>query len=217
MICVNKNIIPFFSVIVTTYNRSKLLDRALDSLLGQTFDDWECLIVDDGSSDNTFNKAIKYCKEDPRFRYMFHSHRRQSSSKNAGILAANGIFVTFLDSDDEYKPEHLDSRHQILRQYNDVDFLHGGVQIVGNKYVPDLNNPSKLIHLNDCIIGGTFFIKRNIAIEIGGFPDKDYGDDTMFFEKAENYNCLIAKIQIPTYIYYRDTEDSLCNSILKSK
>lgn len=171
MICVNKNIVPFFSVIITSYNRSGVLKRALDSLIMQSTGDWECLIVDDGSNDSTFEIAKIYCDNDPRIRYLYHANRKQAMSKNAGILAASGLFITFLDSDDEYEPNHLELRQSVLRQNPSIEFLDGGFRIVGNNYVPDANNHNKMIHLSHCKIGGTFFIRRDAAFDISGFPD----------------------------------------------
>ncbi|MBX3044507.1 MAG: glycosyltransferase [Candidatus Kapabacteria bacterium] len=213
MISVNKNIIPFFSVIVTCYNRGLTLQRALISLQSQSEQDWECLIVDDGSNDSSAIIAKRFCDSDRRFRYLYHSNRKQALSKNAGMLAASGIYITFLDSDDEYEIKHLELRKRILCQNPEVELLHGGVRIIGNEYVPDMNNPNKMIHLSDCVIGGTFFVYKNSALAIGGFNDVVYGDDTVFFEKAVKNGRTIAKINYPTYIYHRNSDDSLCNTI----
>jgi len=211
LVSVNKNIIPFFSVIITSYNRANKLSRAVNSLINQTCTDWECILVDDGSSDNTFELAKTFCDSNDKFRYVYHSNRKQSLSKNAGILASSGIFVTFLDSDDEYDTEHLAIRQKILFQNPEVELLHGGVKIIGNEFVPDKDNPNELIHIYDCIIGGTFFINKYSAVNLGGFPLTDYGDDTDFFDLAVKSELVIAKIDHPSYIYYRDSEDSLCN------
>jgi glycosyltransferase involved in cell wall biosynthesis len=213
IVSVNKNIIPFFSVVVTCFNRAYILERALKSLQIQTCLDWECLIVDDGSKDTTTEIAKKYCDRDIRFRYLYQSNRKQPFAKNAGILAASGIYVTFLDSDDEYEKEHLAARQKVLFQNPEVELLHGGVKIIGNEYVPDKDNTGKLIHLNDCVIGGTFFVQKSAAMNIGGFADVEYGDDTTFFDTAVENGLVIAKIDYPTYIYNRSSHDSLCNNI----
>ncbi|MFA7626977.1 MAG: glycosyltransferase family 2 protein [Candidatus Kapaibacterium sp.] len=211
MISIDKNKIPFFSVVIASYNRSAKLVRALDSLLNQNFDDWECIIADDGSDDGTFNLVKTYCDNDKRFRYLYHSNRKQAMTKNAGILASSGYFVTFLDSDDEYESSHLYLRYKLLTQNPDVELLHGGVRIIGNEYVPDINNPSKKIHLNKCVIGGSFFICKDAALKFGGFDDVEYGDDNVFYNKAVKHGLVVGKTEYPTYIYHRDSEDSLCN------
>lgn len=211
MITTQSHIIPFFSVIICTYNREKLLKRALDSLINQSEKDWEAIIVDDGSSDNTFELCKKYVDCHPNIKYIFHKNRGQSLSRNTGILASSGIYITFLDSDDEYDENHLLIRKDCLIQNPDVDFIHGGVKIIGNEFVPDKDNPSKMIHIKDCVIGGTFFIKNTVAIELDGFDNVKYGDDALFYEKVKDNNFQIGVLDYPTYIYHRDSPDSICN------
>lgn len=87
--------IPFFSIIMCTFNRNHLISRAIDSLLGQTEKDWECIIVDDGSMDETFHTVKKYADIYNNIKYVYHSNKGTGLSKNAGILAASGMFITF--------------------------------------------------------------------------------------------------------------------------
>ena len=206
--------IPFFSVIICAYNRAKLLPRALDSLLAQTETDWEAIIVDDGSTDDTVRVVREYIARDDRFRYLYHNNRGTGLTRNAGLLASCGLFATFLDSDDEYLPGHLATRREILHSYPEVDLLHGGVEIVGNPYVPDKNDTSRTIHLAECVIGGTFVVRRDRALALNGFGSMRYADDTDFFERAENAGYVIGETNAPTYRYYRDTPDSLCNTVM---
>lgn len=201
---------PFFSVVVCTYNRADIVGAALDSLLGQTEQDWECIIVDDGSTDATAEVLRRYCDRSPRFRMLYHGNRGQALSRNAGILASCGLFTTFLDSDDLYAPEHLSLRRQILCEHPDVEFLYGGVSIVGDPYVPDLERPGHTIHIGDCIVAGTIVVRRSTLVELGGFPDVAFGDDTALYERAYRAGVSIAAIDDPTYIYNRTRSDSLC-------
>ena len=211
MISVKNKHIPFFSVIVTCHNRSHILERALKSLLIQDLQDWECLIVNDGSTDDTDAFVQSWINSDDRFRYLKHGHRGQALTKNAGILASSGLFITFLDSDDEYTTDHLSIRKAMLEEYTHLDLLHGGVSIIGDPYVPDMNNPGQLIHLSECIIGGTFVFSASAIHGLNGFDNVSYGDDTKLFEKAEHAGLSIAKTDYPSYVYHRDMPDSLCN------
>lgn len=204
--------IPFFSIIMCTFNRNHLISRALNSLLLQTEKDWECIIVDDGSMDETFHTVKKYADIHANIKYVYHSNKGTGLSRNAGILAASGMFITFLDSDDEYHPDHLSIRKTIFEEYTNLDLLHGGVDIIGNPYVPDKDDYSKQIHLSECVIGGTFVIPRYKLHQIGGFSNLRYADDADFYQKAVDASWNIAKIDYPTYIYHRDTPDSLCSN-----
>ena len=132
---------PFFSVIIAAYNRANLISRALDSLVNQTEQDWEAIIVDDGSTDNTYPGIFPYLKFYPGIKYIRQPHKGGAYSKNSGIKAASGKFITFLDSDDEYHPLHLGSRKSKLLENTSVKFLYGGGKVLGNQYVPDRFNP----------------------------------------------------------------------------
>ncbi|MBK9246757.1 MAG: glycosyltransferase family 2 protein [Ignavibacteria bacterium] len=204
--------IPFFSVIIPTFNRAALLPRALKSLLSQSEHDWEGIICDDGSTDETFDIAKAYIAKCPNIRYVYHQNRGTGLTRNSGLLAACGIYATFLDSDDEYLPTHLAIRKEILLDYPEADLLHDSVKIIGETFVPDKNNPYRSISLADCVIGGTFFVKRELALGLGGFSALRYADDADFFERAQKAGFTIGETDAQTYIYHRDTPDSLCTS-----
>ena len=205
---------PFFSVVITTYNRKLLLKRALQSLIQQTETDWEAIIIDDGSTDNT-EFEIKPFLYDSRLQFIYQKNTGYSLAKNSGIFLAKGKYITFLDSDDEYLLNHLETRKEILAQHPEINFLYGGLSVIGNEYVPDRFDNRKLIHLNDCVIGGTFFIKKKLAVSLNGFRDIAMGSDAEFFERAGATSCVIQKTSIPTYVYHRENPDSLTNLMLE--
>jgi glycosyltransferase involved in cell wall biosynthesis len=94
------------SIITPTYNRELLVQTTIKSIQAQTFTDWELIIVDDGSTDNT-DQAVKPFLEDSRIRYVKKENSGQAASLNVGVGYAKGTFITFLDSDDEAYPEWL--------------------------------------------------------------------------------------------------------------
>jgi glycosyltransferase involved in cell wall biosynthesis len=205
---------PYFSIIITTYNRRNILKRALDSLILQTENDWEAIIVDDESTDDTRSVILPYLIANKGIRYFVKSHSGEAMSKNEGINLTSGRFVSFLDSDDEYGPEHLGLRKVILTQNPSVSFLYGGVKVIGNQFVPDRFNPEKRIHLSECVIGGTFFIDRDTLLRLKGFRNIQLGTDSDFFERAMIAGVVMKETEIPTYIYHHETEDSITNMLL---
>jgi glycosyltransferase involved in cell wall biosynthesis len=207
---------PFFSIIITTYNRKNILKRALDSLIRQTNQDWEAIIVDDESTDDTTSLVIPYTRTNSRFRYIKKAHSGEALSKNEGNNLASGKFISFLDSDDEYSPGHLQLRKAILMQNPSINFLYGGVKIIGNQYVPDRFDNSKRINLNECVIGGTFFIERSTLVWLKGFRNLMLGTDADLFERALKGNAIMKETGIPTYIYHHETEDSITNIMLNN-
>lgn len=205
----------FFSVIITTYNRANLVSRALNSLIAQTETDWNAIIVDDESSDDTYCRVLPFLKMPSKITYIRQPHKGESTAKNTGISLATGRFITFLDSDDEYNPLHLELRKVTLMQNPSVKFVHGGVKILGNQYVPDRFNYQKSVNLNDCVIGGTFFIERNLAISLNGFRNILVGPDADFYERAMKAGISMMKMSDQTYVYHHDTENSITNNLLR--
>jgi len=96
---------PFFSIILPTFNRASYLEKAIGSVLSQTFEDFELIIVDDGSTDNT--RTVVENWQDDRLNYFFKQNEERSIARNFGIARAHGRYVNFLDSDDYFYPHHL--------------------------------------------------------------------------------------------------------------
>ena len=95
------------SIIIPCYNQAQYLPAALQSILEQSYTNWECIIVNDGSSDNTETIANDWCKKDIRFKYFFKENGGLSSARNLGLANSKGDFILFLDSDDFIAPEKL--------------------------------------------------------------------------------------------------------------
>ena len=205
---------PFFSIIIATYNRAQLIKRALDSLISQTEQDWEAFIVDDGSTDDTYSQILPYLNRYPKIRYFKKVHSGEAQSKNEGIYASKSKFISFLDSDDEYRPDHLELRKNILLENPTIQFLYGGMKVLGNQYVPDRFDNSKKILIQDCVAGGTFFIERNILLLLNGFNEISIGTDADLFERAKKSKIKMMETNIPSYIYHHETSDSLTNNVL---
>ncbi len=205
---------PFFSVIIATFNRKATIIRAINSLIAQTETDWEAIIVDDGSTDDTYFEIHGLLKKYSNIRYVRQNNKGAAESKNRGIQHAKGLYFTFLDSDDEYDCSHLESRKRIILEQPAVKFLSGGLTIIGSPFVPDRFNLSQQIHLDKCEIGGTFFIEKELLYSLKGFNNILLGEDADLFERVVNANARMLKTDIPTYIYHRDTEGSVTNSLL---
>jgi len=203
---------PEISVILPTYNRASLILRAVNSVFKQTFRNWELIIVDDGSDDNTFGLLDKIVLSNENVKYIKHKNRKLPLSLNTGILISSGRYLAFIGSDDEYLPEHLFLRYDYMKKNPDIDLIHGGVKIIGDTFVKDFNDVTKKIHLDECVIGGTFFGKREVFVQLKGFSNIPYGEDYELTLRAAN-KFKIMKVNFPTYIYYRDTEGSICNTI----
>lgn len=204
------------SVILTLFNSKKFYKRAIDSLGKQVFKGFEVVIVDDGSTDGIETELIPFLKSNPNYKYIRHSNRKHPLSLNTGIKCSSGRFITFLDSDDEYLPTHLEERFKYFTENPNTDLIYSSALLIGNEedfYVPDANDKNKLIHLNNCIIGGTFFGKRKVFEELDGFKNM-YSHDFDFYNRViDSAKYKTVKMDSPTYKYYRNNPESIISKM----
>lgn len=126
---------PIVSVIIPTYNRGFVISETLDSVLNQTYANWECIIVDDGGDDNTDELVKKYSAKNNRFKYVKRPNnliKGVSSCRNYGVAKSKGEFVLFLDSDDILAHNALENRMKYFRQYPHNDFIVFSTQFFEN-------------------------------------------------------------------------------------
>lgn len=206
---------PFFSVIICTYNRARLLRRPLGSLLNQIETDWEAIIVDDGSTDDTLDVMQEFSATDRRVRFIqLGKNHGLGAARNCGVRHSRGRYITFLDSDDEYAMDHLATRKALLVEDDSIRFLHGGARVIGDPYVINKDNFDRKIHIDECVLGGTFVIRRDVFEEISGFDDVRYAEDTLFFERAAAAGVKMTKTNNASYIYYRNVPGQLTSDFV---
>jgi glycosyltransferase involved in cell wall biosynthesis len=198
---------PEISVIMPTFNRARHLETAVQSVIAQTVSNWELIIVDDGSSDNTISILDPYIFRFPNIRYLKHSNRKAALSRNAGIQASFGSYISFLDSDDHYLENHLETRMEIIAELPELDLITGGFLCDESTMVKDRNDPHKLVHIRECTLGGTFFGKKELFIALEGFSELDYAEDADLWERAAA-GFTVKKIEDPKTYVYRRAEDS---------
>ena len=106
---------PKVSVVMPTYNRAHLIGRAIQSVLNQTYQDFEIIVVDDGSMDNTEKVIREFQKKDKRILYIQHEKNKgEAAARNTGIEVAKGEYIAFQDSDDEWLPEKLEKQMRVF-------------------------------------------------------------------------------------------------------
>lgn len=118
---------PFFSIIIPTYNRAHLIHIPIESILHQTYDDWELIIIDDGSTDNT--RAIVEAYHDTRIHYVGQENQERSAARNHGISLAQGEWLCFQDSDDAYLSNHLEVLYNGIKKYPEYKCIKSGLII----------------------------------------------------------------------------------------
>jgi glycosyltransferase involved in cell wall biosynthesis len=134
------------SVIVPCYNYGSLLAETLDSLVAQTYPNWECIIIDDGSTDNSRAVAEEYQSRDARFRYVYQPNKGMSAARNLGLTTIQGQFVQFLDADDLLAPRKFEKQIDYLATHSEIDLVYGDVRYFQHgepaKYATTLNSLS---------------------------------------------------------------------------
>ncbi len=200
---------PTVSVVIPTYNRAALLPRALESVIAQTFLDWEIVLVDDGSTDETESVAADYANRlGSRFIHLRQDNAGSSAARNRGIDAARGEFIAFLDSDDEYLPRKLERQIRLFELcpelglvYSDYAFIdsdgvrHESVFDTKGRLAREV--PCTTVGSNLRVCDGTLFdtlirgyfiativgmVRRSVLGETIRFPaDLSYAEEWLFY------------------------------------
>lgn len=201
---------PAVSVVLATFDRAAQVGRAIRSVLAQSFGDLELIVVDDGSTDRTPDVVLRLARRDPRVVYVRHENRGLSAARNTGIALARGAWVTFLDSDDAYAPEHLRVRMAIAAR-GGADAIFGGVRLVGPRrlhWAADVDRPGHKIHLGRCHVGGTLFVRRAVLRRLGGFRDIPFAEDHELMARIERRFRVVTCTR-RTYLYHLAGSDRL--------
>lgn len=182
---------PVFTVVLPTWNDAARLPRALDSVLGQTFTDFELVVVDDGSTDGTAEMLRRYRHRNTptpehRIQTIFQEHAGVSAARNRGLREARGRWILFLDSDDEALPHWLETLFPGTQE-PDAGLICCGLQLVrperGAVGASDILLPRSddalFHHLPSLFLAGAFTVESQLMRGIGGYdPSLDYSENT---------------------------------------
>lgn len=192
---------PLVSVVMPTYNRIGLLPRAIDSILNQTYDKFEFIIVDDGSNDGTKDLLKTYASSDPRIKILTNEKNMGISySRNRGTDAAKGKYIAIMDSDDYSEPTRLEKHINYLEQHDDVVALNALYYEMGkegngyNNWVPphrfDFIFHFKNYFTNIAVFRSDFVRKHNIRYNEKMISSEDYDFWAQIFMKGGKLRML---------------------------
>lgn len=210
---------PIISIIVPVYNGDKYLSRCVDSILNQTFHDWELLLVDDGSTDKSGEICDEYATKDDRIRGLHKSNGGVSSARNYGIRHSRGKWLTFIDIDDYVQDSFLEI---LIKEANSVDMVVSGAYYINDRkaFLP----PNRLFNMSDDLLlldeqlcsiylmtCWAKFFKRTFIINEGIYFDISLriGEDTDFVLRYLKQIRSIKFVHIALYNYNDEEKNKL--------
>ena len=203
------------SIIVPCYNHAHFLSEALESVLNQTYSNWECIIVNDGSPDNTEVKAKEWCEKDKRFKYLYKENGGLSSARNSGIKISKGEYILPLDSDDILHEDFLiklvpvlqnDSSLAIVSCYS--AFFKGDISNIVHELKPEGTTHEYLLYVNQ--LSATSLYRKECWEAIGGYDESmKNGFEDWEFWIAITKSGWTYKIVYEFLFYYRKSKTSM--------
>jgi len=215
---------PIISIIIPCYNQAHFLTECINSVLAQDFGDWEIIIVNDGSTDNTLKVALDFAQKDQRVNVIDKENGGLSSARNAGIKQANGQWLLFLDADDYLLPSYFQSVSKELENLPKESLLQYGYQYVEEKRRKEIYNKSlteNTIPLIPVIFSGnigpchSILISSEMAMKIGAFDEKlKSAEDWDFWIRAAKAGAVVKQIE-SVLIAYRYSKDSMSRNAFR--
>lgn len=192
---------PKVTIIMATYNRAHLIEETLESIVNQTYTDWECLIIDDGGTDNTEEVIKNWLHKDARFTYSKRSLNHQKGlpgCRNQGIELAKGEFIIFFDDDDIVHPQNLELCLKYFEQY-DKDFVHYSKKNFKTRDEINYTNHKgfEIIlglsrdNVYKTIIGEIYLASCTIMWKKHVFEEKKFNEELQYAEEWDLYNRLL--------------------------
>lgn len=232
---------PKVSVIVPLYNGAEFLDETLDSVLAQTFRDFELVIVDDGSSDGAFELAKQWAQRHPEIIRVLthpgHANRGASASRNLGMIEARADLFAFLDSDDTWPADKLAQQVDLFARHDELD-LAGGAALYWSSWAGGKDKAVLGGHRQDQIIPpveaalytyplgqaqapcpSTLMVTRDLIARVGGFEEQFCGPYGLYEDQALLIKCYLqGHIYMASGMYcrYRQHDSSIMATVLGS-
>lgn len=218
--------LPLVSIIMPAYNSANYIGESIESVIAQTYNNWELIVIDDGSTDSTAEVVNSYCIKDKRIKYLWQQNGRQGKARNNGIKKAAGEYIAFLDSDDLWMPNKLEVQLVKLQSTNyDLVFSDAYVFLVSpvNYNLKTLLVQPKEYKGEEGIIAFfngnkipilTVLVRKEVLITVSGFTEDS------LIQNAEDYH-LWLKLLIKGYTFcsfsqplaaYRIHSDSATNN-----
>jgi teichuronic acid biosynthesis glycosyltransferase TuaG len=196
--------LPSVSIIMPAFNREEYIAASIQSVIAQTYQNWELLIIDDGSVDKTAKIAQRFVAIDRRIKYLFQPNQKMARARNNGIRQSSGEFIAFLDSDDLWIEQKLELQiHVILRANVDLVFSNGFIFTDDDiddesTAFPIISGSFSAHEMFELLINAnriptlSVLVRRNMLVDAGGFDERPnyYGvEDYDLWLTLAKHNC----------------------------
>ena len=202
---------PFFSIIIPTYNRASSLKNAIHKIRQQSFNNWECIIIDDGSTDNTKELLKEIIDLDTQITYFYQHNKERSIARNNGATKAKGQYFIFLDSDDEFENNHLELLYHNIVKTNTIEgmyFTNGKIKTENTIELIDTNIPNILpidYFINNSVVPARVCLHHSIFNKYRFDPNAIIVEDTVLWtEILDNYPVQYIAIDSVIYNWHGD-------------
>jgi teichuronic acid biosynthesis glycosyltransferase TuaG len=214
----NPDVSPRVSIITPAYNAARFLADTIDSVRAQTVQDWELIVVDDGSTDATVAIVQRYAEADPRIRLLRQANAGPSAARNNGMSAARGTFFAFLDSDDQWLPEFLECQLDVFARYPDTALVTANAYYLGGPQDGQPRRPPSEGHpvlnleniiKNDSAVFIMTVFRREVFERIGGLDESQWTSEDYDFWIRAALAGFVFRISTRPLALYRRHEGSL--------
>lgn len=180
------------SVLIPTYNRASMVREAIQSVLDQTYQDFEIILIDDGSTDDTPGVIASF--NDPRIRYFYQQNQGRPLARNHALKEADGDFITFLDSDDLYLPHKLQMQVDYLKSHPSVEMVYAGTKrvLMDGTFVDNLQT-EQAGHIHQLLLWGCSIATPSVMMRSEVMKQVGYFDDALPILEDIDYWLRIAK------------------------
>ena len=211
---------PVISIIVPCYNQAQYLPETLQTVLEQTYANWECIIVNDGSPDNTEEVALEWCGKDDRFKYLKKENGGLSDARNYGIKHSLGKYILPLDSDDKISKDYTKEAIELLEKDPAIKLVFCRAQLFGGDNEEWELLPytyENLLFVRNCIYCSAVYKREDYNKTVGYNVNMIYGwEDYDFWISLLNKDDKVVKLD-KIHFFYRTKDVSMRTLITKEK
>ena len=198
--------LPLISIIIPTYNRAHLISKTLESLLNQSYDNYEIIIVDDGSTDNTDEIVRPYLSD--KLCYYKKDNAERAAARNFGTQKAKGEYINWFDSDDLALSNHISTAHSLIEDFKKPEWFHLSYNFIKCNLVSSIDNQDitdQSLIFGNCLSCNGVFVRKDVALcnpfneDIGLSASEDY---ELWLRLASKYTLFTSNIKTSSIIQH---------------